>query len=95
MKQTERYGALDGTKFISKRLTGLIAREEMKAVFTISCPSLSHFSFTGNGVADQTRPLRPQCNHLPIVMIEVREEMQDKMDAPFSLTPTMALKWRI
>ena len=73
MKQTERYSVLDGTKFISKRLTGLIAREEMKAVFTITCPSLlTLYPFTGNGVADQSRPLRPQCNHLPIVMIEVK-----------------------
>ena len=84
MKQTERYGALDGNTFISKRLSGLIGREEMKEVFTISCASLlTPQTFTGDGLVEPARPLRPQCNHLPIVMIAAREEMQDEMDAPF------------
>ncbi|CAL8325553.1 unnamed protein product [Arctogadus glacialis] len=40
-------------------------------------------TFTGDGPVEPARPLRPQCNHLPIVMIAVREEMRDEMDAPF------------
>ena len=61
-----------------------VGGEEMKEVFTISCaPLLTPQTFTGDGLVEPARPLRLQCNHLPIVMIAVREEMQDEMDAPF------------
>ncbi|CAL8366594.1 unnamed protein product [Boreogadus saida] len=71
MKQTERYGALDGTTFISKRLSGLIGREEMKEVFYHLMCITPHppQTFTGDGPVEPARPLRPQCNPLPIVMI--------------------------